>query len=200
MTKQELTLTLTEKLGGLPWEEIERSMEYYDEMINDRMEEGMSEAEAIAALGSVDEIAQQILSEIPLSRLVRAKIKPKRTIRAWEIILLILGFPLWFPLLISIAAVIFSIYVTIWSIVITLYAVDLSFALSTIAALPLSILLFCSGEPLFGLFGIGATLILGGLSIAWFFLAKYATKGTWWMGKRMLLGIKSLFIRKEKNL
>ena len=63
MTKQELTFILAEKLNGLPWEEVERSMEYYDEMINEHMEEGMSEAEAIAALGSVDEIAQQILAD-----------------------------------------------------------------------------------------------------------------------------------------
>ena len=89
MTKQELTFILAEQLNGLPWEEVERSMEYYDEMINEHMEEGMSEAEAIATLGSVDEIAEQILADIPLSRIVRAKIKPKRSLRAWEIILLI---------------------------------------------------------------------------------------------------------------
>lgn len=196
MTKVELTLALTKKLDGLPWEEVERSMEYYNEMIDDRMEDGMSEEEAIAALGSVDEIAQQILSNIPLSKLVRAKIKPKRTIKAWEIVLLILGFPLWFPLLISIAAVVFSIYVTIWSIVITLYVVNLVFALSALAALPLSILLICIGNPLFALLALGTALIMVGLTIFWFFLAKYASKGTLWLGKQMLLGIKALFIRK----
>ena len=197
MTKQELIFKLTEKLNGLPWEEVERSMEYYNEMIDDRMEEGMSEAEAIAALGSVDEIAAQILANIPLTRIVRAKIKPKRSLDAWEIVLLILGFPVWFPLLTAVAAVIFSIYVTIWSVILSLYAVDLAFVVSAIASLTAAILLLCTGEPLFGLFFLGALLILSGLTIGWFFLCKYGTKGTWWLGKRILFGIKSLFIRKE---
>ena len=196
MTKVELTLALTKKLEGLPWEEVERSMEYYNEMIDDRMEDGMSEEEAVAALGSIDEIAQQILSDIPLTKLVRAKIKPKRTMKAWEIVLLTLGFPVWFPLLISIAAVIFSIYVTIWSIVITLYAVNLTFALCAVAALPLSVLLICVGKLQLGLLAMSTCLIMAGLTIGWFFLAKYATKGTLWLGKRILLGIKALFIRK----
>ena len=196
MTKLELTLALTKKLDGLPWEEVERSMEYYDELINDRMEEGMSEEEAVAALGSVDEIAAQILADIPLTRIVRAKVKQKSKMRAWEIVLLILGFPVWFPLLISVAAVIFSIYVTIWSIVITLYAVDLVFAVTAVASLPISIFLICTGNLLFGLLAFGTALIMAGLTIGWFFLCKYATKGTWWLGKQTLLGTKALFIRK----
>jgi uncharacterized membrane protein len=197
VNKQELTFTLAEKLNGLPWEEVERSMEYYDEMINEHMEEGMSEAEAIAALGSVDEIAAQILADIPLSRIVRAKIKPKRSLRAWEIILLILGFPLWFSLLIGGFSVVLSLFASFWAVVLSLYAFDLAFAASAVACLPLSILLFCSGEPLLGLFGLGATLIMGGLTIGWFFLCKYTTKGLWWLCKQTMLGIKSLFIRKE---
>ena len=197
MTKLELTLALTKKLDGLPWEEVERSMEYYDELINDRMDEGMSEEEAVAALGSVDEIAAQILADIPLTRIVRAKVKQKSRMRAWEIVLLILGFPVWFPLLISVAAVIFCIYVvSIWSIVITLYAVDLVFAVTAVASLPLSIFLICTGNLLLALLAFGAALIMAGLTIGWFFLCKYATKGTWWLGKQTLLSIKALFIRK----
>ena len=196
MNKQEFLFRLRQGLSGLPQSDIEERLSFFCEAIDDRMEDGMSEEEAIAALGSVDEIAQQILSDIPLTKLVRAKIKPKRTIKAWEIVLLILGFPLWFPLLISIAAVIFSIYVTIWSIVITLYAVNLTFALCAVAALPLSVLLICVGKLQLGLLAMSTCLIMAGLTIGWFFLAKYATKGTLWLGKRILLGIKALFIRK----
>ena len=144
MTKVELTLALTKKLDGLPWEEVERSMEYYDEMINEHMEEGMSEAEAIATLGSVDEIAAQILADIPLSRIVRAKIKPKRSLRAWEIILLILGFPLWFTLLLAVFSVVFAVFIFFWAVILSLYACELAFAVSAVACLPASILLFCS--------------------------------------------------------
>ena len=195
MTKIELTFALTNKLRGLPWEEVERSMEYYNEMIDERMEDGMSEAEAVAALGSVDEIAAQILADIPLTKLVRAGIKSKRSWRAWEILLLILGFPLWLPLLIAAFSIVLSFYITLGAILLSLYAVDLAFAVSTIAFLPASVLLVCMGEPLFGLFFLGASLILGGLTIGWFFLCKYSVKGTWWLCKQTTLGIKSFFIR-----
>ena len=140
MTKQELTFTLAEKLNGLPWEEVERSMEYYDEMINDRMEEGMSEEQAIAALGSIDEIAAQILADIPLSRIVRAKIKPKRSLRAWEIILLILGSPLWLSLLLAAFSVVLSLFASFWAVILSLYACELAFAVSAVACLPASVL------------------------------------------------------------
>ena len=59
-------------------------------MIDDRMEEGLTEAEAIAGIGSVDKIVTQIVAETPITKLVREKVKPKRSLQAWEIILLVL--------------------------------------------------------------------------------------------------------------
>ena len=76
MTKTEFVLELASKLSLLPWEEIEDRISFYVEMIDDRMEEGVSEEEAVAAIGSVDEIASQIIAEIPLAKLVKEKIKP----------------------------------------------------------------------------------------------------------------------------
>ena len=66
-------------------------------MIDDRMEEGLAEEEAVSSFGTPEEIADQILSEIPLSRLVRERVKPKRALKAWEIVLLVLGSPVWLP-------------------------------------------------------------------------------------------------------
>ena len=97
MTKNEFmnALRSREELFGLPEEDIARSLSFYEELINDRMEEGMSEEEAVADVGNPKEIAAQILSEIPLSKLVKKKMKPSRRLRAWEIVLLALGSPLW---------------------------------------------------------------------------------------------------------
>ena len=61
MTKTEFVLELTSKLSLLPWEEVEDRISFYVEMIDDRMEDGLSEEEAVAAVGSVDEIAAQII-------------------------------------------------------------------------------------------------------------------------------------------
>ena len=63
MTKLNFILSLNEKLSGLPQNDIEERLRFYTEMIEDRMEEGLSEEEAVLAVGSVDEIAEQILAE-----------------------------------------------------------------------------------------------------------------------------------------
>ncbi len=85
MTKIQFLLTLNKSLSGLPQDEIEERLTFYSEMIDDRMEEGLSEDEAIAAIGSVEEIVTQSVEEIPLTKIVKNKVKPKRKMRAWEI-------------------------------------------------------------------------------------------------------------------
>ena len=51
MNKTEFVLELAQRLSHLPWSEIEERVNYYGEMIDDRMEEGLSEKEAVAAMG-----------------------------------------------------------------------------------------------------------------------------------------------------
>ena len=108
MTKMQFLMSLHNKLSGLPQNEIEERLNFYSEMIEDRIEEGVSEEEAVAQIGTVDEIAEQIIADIPLTKIAKEKIKPKRHIKAWEFVLLILGSPLWLSVLIAIFAVIFS--------------------------------------------------------------------------------------------
>lgn len=80
MTKLQFLLSLHNKLSGLPQNEIEERLNFYSEMIEDRIEDGLSEEEAVSEIGTVDEIAEQIVSDIPLTKIVKEKIKPKRLI------------------------------------------------------------------------------------------------------------------------
>ena len=50
MDKQMFLKTLAEKLQGLPQSDIKKSLEYYSEIIDDRMEEGASQEEAVGAM------------------------------------------------------------------------------------------------------------------------------------------------------
>lgn len=45
--------------------EVHQLVEYYDEMILDLMEDGLSEAEAVAKLGDPEVLAQEAAGEIP---------------------------------------------------------------------------------------------------------------------------------------
>ena len=80
MDKLNFLMALEEALSQLPEEDRRASIEYYTEIIDDRMEEGMSEADAVASLGSVEKIAEQILMDMPLGKLVKSKVKKGKDI------------------------------------------------------------------------------------------------------------------------
>ena len=57
MNKQEFLSLLKQKLSKLPKQEIKERITFYSEMIDDRVEEGLSEEEAVLEIGNIDEIA-----------------------------------------------------------------------------------------------------------------------------------------------
>ena len=103
MNRHEYIDSIKEKLKGLSEDDIKKAVEYYEEAIDDRLEDGLTEEQAINSIGTPDEIAEKILMECPITKLVAAKTKPNRSLKAWEIVLLIVGAPLW----ITVAALLF---------------------------------------------------------------------------------------------
>jgi uncharacterized membrane protein len=63
MTKLKFLLELEKKLSALSQEDIEERLTFYSEIIEDRVEEGISEEDAVAPIGNIEEIAAQILAE-----------------------------------------------------------------------------------------------------------------------------------------
>ena len=110
MTKTEFLDELRSRLSGLPQSDLDERLLYFREMIDDRMEDGLTEEEAVSDIGSVDEIVDHIMEETPLSKLVRENAKRTRALKAWEILLLVLGAPLWLSLILAAIAVCLSLY------------------------------------------------------------------------------------------
>ena len=196
MNKEQFLIELASALSGLPDDDIGKTLEFYSEMIEDLIEEGLSEEEAVAAQGTIESIREQIIKEISLPKLIKQKVKPKRSLSGLEITLLIVGFPIWLPILVSVAAVIFSIYVTLWSLIVVLFAVEISFAASAFACAIASIPSFIFLNTPGALFLLGCGLFLAGLSVLWVFVCKWGVKFLIWLTR---VFIKSLFIRKEKT-
>ena len=94
MTKNEFLNRLRARLSDLPKSEVEERLGFYSEMIDDRIEEGLSEEAAVTEIGNVETVARQIVSEIPMVKILKDKMKPKRRLRAWEIVLLAVGSPI----------------------------------------------------------------------------------------------------------
>ena len=128
MGKQKFLAELEARLSGLPQDDIGERLTFYSEMIDDRMEEGLSEEEAVSEIGSVDEIVSQIVAEVPFTKIIKEKVKPKRALKAWEIVLLALGSPIWIPLLLAVFVVILAAYAVVWALVASLWAMEISVA------------------------------------------------------------------------
>ncbi len=176
MTKINFILSLNEKLSGLEKKDVEERLSFYSEMIEDRIEDGLSEEEAVLAVGDVNEIAEQIKAEL-LPENQKPK-KQKRRLKPIEKVLLIAGSPIWASILLAVGAVVVSLYVSLWAIIISLWAVFASlFACAVCGVLVGIVYLFGKTSPS-GFALIAAGLICAGLAILFFFVCNLLTKGT----------------------
>lgn len=166
MNKQEFLDALRSSLEGLPRKDVEASLEFYGEAIDDRMESGLTELEAVAEIGSVEEVAAQILSEMPLPKLIRARAKGSSS--GWQIALIVLGSPVWLPLLLAAAILLLAVYIVVWSVVIVFYALDFTLAAGVIGCLAGTVQPLMQGNfPGAGL-ALGMGVICAGLAMLLF--------------------------------
>ncbi len=208
MTKIDFLRSLRDKLWGLPQNEVDERLRFYSEMLDDRMEEGLSEEAAVAAVGSVDEIAAQIIEDnaAPIEEdnavptvdadPVNGNSKPRRH-RGWEIALLALGSPIWLSLLIAVLAVVLSLYAVMWSVIGSLWAVFVSLVACAVCGLTAGAVFAFGESALAGLAVVAAGLVCAGSSIFLFYGCKAATKGMASLAKKIVLGIKNAFVKKE---
>ncbi len=196
MNKQQFLAAISYRLSGLPPTDISRSLDYYSEMIDDRIEDGLSEEDAVAAMGNIDDIVAQILMETPLPKLVKAKARPSRSLRWWEIALIVAGAPLWAPLLLTAVILCLVFYLLIWVFIAVFYFVDLILAFcGAVGLFGMAIIFFSQGLAEAALcFGI--SLISVGISILLFFGCNFLLRGALWLSRLGIRKIKSIFIRK----
>ncbi len=203
MNKYEFLARLYKGLSGLPQDEIEERLSFYGEMIDDLKEEGLSEEEAIAKIGTVEEIVSQVVAEIPFSKLVKERAKPTRKWQAWEIVLIAVGFPVWFPVFIalfaSVFAVGFSLYASMWAVIVAMWAACLSLAVAAVGGVILSLVFLCVQNGVSAAVTFAASLVCAGLAILAFFGCKAITQGAGVFTQKIWLWVKKLFVKKEKR-
>lgn len=197
MRKQEFLSQLRDGLCGLPQEDIAERLNFYNEMIEDRMEDGLSETDAVSAVGSVDEIVVQIIADIPLAKIAKERMSSNRRLKAWEIVLLALGSPIWLALGVAAVAVIFSLYISLWAVIVSLWAAFASIVGCAFGGIIGGVVFAISGNGLTGVAVIGTGIVLIGLSIFAFFGCKAATNGVLILTKKTAVWIKNCFIKKE---
>ena len=198
MNKAEFILELTGRLPGLPQDEVEEHLGFYSELIDDRMEEGLSEEEAVASVGCVDEIVAAMAADIPVAKIAIERMKKNRRLNVGEIVLLILGSPIWLSLGICALAVVLSVYISLWAVIFSLWATFGSLAACSVGGVLACIILSASGKGASGLAMLAAGLVCAGLAVFMFFGCNAATKGIVLCTKKVAIWIKNSLIGKEK--
>ena len=194
MYKQEFIKRLRIKLSALPKWDVEERVSFYSEMIDDRMEDGTPETVAVAQIGSADEIARQTLLEYYQMKYQKRRAGEKRRLKAWEIVLLVLGSPIWLSFLIAAVAVALSLYAVLWSVVVCLWAAFAALAGSMIGGVIGGIVFCFLYDAMSGLLVISGGIVCAGLAIFAFFACKAATKGAVWLTVQGALAMKKCFV------
>ena len=192
MTKTEYLDRLRAALTLMPAEERERQLAYYEEMVDDMLEDGMSEDEAAAQLGEPEKVAEELLAEIPMATLVKNRVKTREQLSALTVVLLVLGFPLWFPLLISFAAILLSLLITLWAVGLS---VGISVAAAGAGALALAVLTLIGKAALPFLAAVGAFVGGAGVLILGVLLTGVIIRGLARLCRLIWRGFKKMLVK-----
>ncbi|WP_408648278.1 DUF1700 domain-containing protein [Vallitalea pronyensis] len=162
MNKKAFLYALSELLSSLPKVEREKTLSYYAEIIDDQMEEGMTEEEAVDALGDVAHLADLAILNTPMSTLVKSKMRYNNN--RLLTVLLILGFPLWFPLSVVFAVIGVALYIVAWAAVASVWVASASSVGAAVVSLFNTFFTngVGNGVVFFGLFmtGVGLSVLL----------------------------------------
>lgn len=216
MNKTQLLEKLKKELSFLPAEELENRLAFYSEMIDDRVEEGLSEDDAVTAIGDIDCIISQLktdqayddnadienpyLKGIYNSEGIENNAPPRsKKLSAWAIVLIVLGSPLWISLGAVAYSILISVYVIIWAVTGSLWSLPFSLSSSSLGGIALGVTTITHGNVFLGIAIIGAAIACAGLSIFAGFGCFHLTRLAVFISKTITKGVISLFRRKEKN-
>jgi uncharacterized membrane protein len=217
MTREQFVKKLKCELSSLPSEELEGRLAFYSEMIDDRIEEGLSEEEAVAAIGDVDEIIAQLKADgqtlcketddsNPYSKgtFTVAEPKPdvaptKKKMPAWAIVLIAVGSPIWISLGAAAFIILLSAYIVIWAVAGSLWALPVSLAGVCLGGIAVGVVDIVIGNALLGITLIGAAVACAGLAIFAGFGCYHLTRLAAYLSRVIAKGVIRLFRRKEKK-
>ncbi|MGI6500915.1 MAG: DUF1700 domain-containing protein [Anaerostipes sp.] len=161
MSKEQFLQELERQLKVLGESECERYLDYYDEMIEDYKENGFFEEEAILKIGTPKEVIQVILGE---QDTIELKVRSTGS-KVINILLLILGFPLWGALLLALICCIASVYIVIMSVPFTTGVVAVSSLFVSVVGIVGTPFVIANGSLAMGITQLGIGICCIGIAI-----------------------------------
>lgn len=155
MRKSEFLRTLENKLKKFNNSEVQRICEFYQELIVEKIDDGMSEEEAVASLGDINNIVNQVTADLIIERSQEKKPSPMKN---FVIILGICASPILIPIGIALFSTFFAVFIS-------MFAILISFSITAIALFismfPFIIDIIRSGHDYYYALGTAGAMLLG---------------------------------------
>ena len=190
MTKEQFLRQLSSGLSKCGRDERKNHMAYYRELIEDHQEDGMTEEQAVAALGDPAQIAAEIMAETGGRPPMRLSTKILIGV------LLVLGFPLWGSLVLAGLLLAACGFVLLWFVPVLSGCLTIAALIMAAVSIPGSIPILMQTLPL-GMMQLGIGTACAGIFIfgacLTVFLCKWFAKFTKWI----VLKVVGLFRRED---
>ncbi len=170
---EEFLTELKNRIAHLPATEVLRVLSYYSESLEDKLEDGFTEEQAIKSFGSIDEIVKNVEEEVPITLVMKDKVKTKSSgngvNKVLIAIIVVLTFPIWIALLVGAFGIAVGVYAVLWTIPIIIGSVYFSLYPIAICGIFYGFVrMFTLGVPT-GLAYLGVGIISVGLAIMLFY-------------------------------
>ncbi len=205
MTKSQFLDRIKAGIASLPQGDKEKYLEYYSEMVDDRMEEGMTEEEAVADIGSTSDIIAQILRKSPSKAQTQNQEKPilekmnehiDSDTRPWIIAVAVLTSPVWVPILIGLAGGLIGLAAGVFSAIVAFYASAVGVFAAGVACIIKAFFTALAGEIIAY---VGAGLLCMGISLLLFLFGNLCMKLAVKLIKFTVKFVKSKLSRKKEG-
>lgn len=182
MRKAEFLARLDANLDFMEEQERRATLQFYDEQLEDRIDDGMTEEEAVASLESPQDVARN-LNDFRTTQSSQAAAAPTTGFASYSTekkVLVVLGiiFALIIlsPIIFSLIAAVFSVVLFIVSIILALALAAIGFVILGIALFTMAILLIPSSPPS-ALAHLGMSIVSFALAILSGLATYYASYG-----------------------
>ncbi len=200
------------KKNGLSQEQLSDKLNVSRQTISNwEIEETYPNSEQLKILSkefkvSIDELldndySKDLRKEESISKETTSKeekeVETQKKLNTWQIVLLVIGSPLWLSLLIVVISLFVVMYIVSWAIIISFWAVFISIVSVALSMLLVGIAFTFTNKDLTGFAMIGIGIFCTGLSILLFFVCKSITKAFILFTKESIKWINNCFQKKE---
>ena len=179
MTKDEYLSELRAGLAAFSKDEVDRAVSFYEEMVDDRVEAGVSEEEAVGSLEPPAEAAARIISEMSAVPRAAARLRSPETPRSWSvafIVAVVIGSPVWIPLALGVIMAVIGCFIGLFGLLVAVWAIAASMLLGAPIGLLYLVAGVKTGSIAGALMGLGCGAAVAGVGVFGIHLAVVASK------------------------